>query len=202
MKELVKHIVKENIKNVAENSYLNYGVKGLHMINLIDTPTKGIKLYITESNNNLQNSLPINCGNGITYPFTQYGRNIAIECIKGFVSVWTVEEAMNDIVMLANEYTYTEDGDSSVVSREHIGIKTKQVFIVNPGQVISLTGDEYFNIGTRFGTVSAWFVYEGRSVETNGNYFTNNSVENNIPDMYTNPDAKQLIMLLNSVGLI
>ena len=25
MKEFVRHIVKENIKNVAENSYLNYG---------------------------------------------------------------------------------------------------------------------------------------------------------------------------------
>lgn len=201
MKEFVRHIVKENIKNVAENSYLNYGVKGLHMINLIDTPTKGVKLYITDSNNNLQNSLPINCANGITYPFQQYGRNITVECIKGFVSIWTVEETMNNIALLASEYQYTDDGDSSVLSRENIGIKTKQVFVLNPGNCISLTGDEYINFGTRFGTISAWFVYEGREIDTNNNYFTNND-NTPVGDLYISPDAKTLISLLNTVGLI
>lgn len=201
MKEFIRHLVKENLKNIAESSYANYGIKGLHMINLIDTPTKGLKLFITESNNNLQNSLPINCANGITYPFQQYGRNITIECIKGFVSIWSVEESMNNISLLTNEYQYTNDGEASVLSRENIGIKTKQVFVLNPGNCISLSGDEYINFGTRFGTVSAWFVYEGREIETKNNYFTNNdTMPSN--ELYLIIDPKSLISLLNSVGLI
>ena len=49
------------------------------MINPHRHTTKGVNFYITDKIITLQNSLPINCANGITYPFQQYGRNITVE---------------------------------------------------------------------------------------------------------------------------
>ena len=92
---------------------------------------------------------------------------------------------MNNIALLASEYQYTDDGDSSVLSQK-ILYKNKTSFVLNPGNCISLAGDEYINFGTRFGTISAWFVYEGREIDTNNNYFTNND-NTPVGDLYINP---------------
>lgn len=203
MKEFIQHLVKENMKSIAKNSYLNYGVKGLHMIDLIDEPTKGLKLYIAVNNNNLQNSLPQNCGNGITYPFQQYGKNIVVHCIKGGLSIWTVEESLSNVAVLASEYEYTEDGSESILKRENVGIATKQVYQLISGQSINLPGDEFYNFGTRFGNTSAWLVYEGRPTQNDKQdlFYTNNDREDNT-EMYVTPTGKDIVSLLNSVGLI
>lgn len=200
MKEYIQFLVKENIKDIAENSYMNYGVKGLHMINLIDHPSKGLKLFITANNNNMQNSLPQNCANGITYPFSPYGRNITVQCIKGFVTIWSVKESLNNIALLTNEYQYVDD--YSELKRENIGLETKQVVILNSGQSTTISGDEIINFGTRFGNTSAWFIYEGRQVDSDKKdfYFTNNEQVDG--DLYITPSGKDIVALLNSIGLI
>lgn len=208
MKDFIQHIVKENLAQIAADSYFNYGVRGLHMINLIDTPTKGLRLFIAESNNMMQHSMPLNYSNGITYPFQNYQRNFKTQCIQGYVSIWTVEESNDQIALLTNEYKLAENEDGDyvyVMNRQHVGLQTKTVYNLQPGQAVSLSGNELYNFGTRFGAQSAWFVYEGRENKTDYVFYTNKdnlSADDGFPGMYSKVSAKDVVALLSSVGLI
>ena len=208
MKDFIQHIVKENLTQIAADSYFNYGVRGLHMIKLVDTPTKGLRLFIAESNNMMQHSMPLHYSNGITYPFQHYQRNFKTKCIQGYVSVWTVEESNDQIALLTNEYKLTENEDGDyvyVMNRQHVGLQTKTVYNLQPGQTVNLSGNALYNFGTRFGAQSAWFVYEGRENKTDYVFYTNKdnlTADDGFPGMYSKVTAKDVVALLSSVGLI
>lgn len=205
MKHFIQHIVKENLTQIAAASYFNYGVKGLHMIDLIDSDTKGLKLYIAEANNDMQSSTPSFYSTGIKYPFQYYGKNVMVKCIKGFTSVWTVFENNNQMSVLADEYNITYDDKGLPVyelGREHVGLSTKEVFNMQAGNVVNLPGNTLYNFGTRFGAISAWMVYEGKPIENLPQVcYSNFNIESH-DGLYQKTNSRDIVAMLDSLGFI
>lgn len=205
MKHFIQHIVKENLTQIAAASYFNYGVKGLHMINLIDSDTKGLKLYISEANNDMQSSTPSFYSTGIKYPFQYYGKNVMVKCIKGFTSVWTVFENNNQMSVLADEYniTYNDKGlPVYELGREHVGLSTKEVFNMQSGTVVNLPGNTLYNFGTRFGAISAWMVYEGKPIVNLPQVcYSNFNIEPR-DGLYQKTNSRDIVAMLDSLGFI
>lgn len=204
MKHFIQHIVKENLTQIAASSYFNYGVKGLHMINLIDSDNKGLKLFITESNNDMQSSTPNFCATGIKYPFQYYGKNVMVKCIKGFTSIWTVFENNNQMSVLVNEYEVDRSNELPEynLTREHVGMSTKEVFNMQAGQVVNLPGNVLYNFGTRFGAISAWLVYEGKPIENLPNLTYTNFEAISSEGLYQKTTSRDIVSMLNSLGYI
>lgn len=199
MKQFIQQLVKDNLGQIADASFFNYGVKGLHMIEIFSEENKGLRLFITDANHGLQPSLPQFHQTGITYPFQYYGQNFTVHCIKGYVSIWTVKEADTNIAVLANEYEY--DGEKYHRAREHIGLSTESVVNLQSGQSHPLPGNTLYNFGTRFGSVNAWFVYEGKTVDAPYSYYTNID-DFQTPGMFQKPSPREVVMMLDGVGLI
>lgn len=205
MKHFIQHIVKENLTQIAAASYFNYGVKGLHMINLIDSNNKGLKLYITEANNDMQSSTPSFCSTGIKYPFQYYGKNVMVKCIKGFTSIWTVFENNNQMTILTDEYNITYDDNmlpKYELGRQHIGLSTKEVFNMQASNVVNLPGNQLYNFGTRFGAISAWLVYEGKEIENLPQVCYSNYDIVPRDGLYQKTNARDIVSMLDSLGYI
>jgi hypothetical protein len=207
MKQLLIHLIKENLADIANRSYLNYGVRGLHMVNILDTPTQGIKLFMTDTNNDTQSSNPIGYTNGIKLPFKHVGRNICVECLQGYVGVWSVEEEINNIALLCNKFTKKDD--EYKLDSSHIGLRTKQMTHLQPGQFLNIPATEIVNFSSRFGNQSVWLVYEGRGVEnlpdvyyTNLDNYNNTQEANTNPNLYMRTSSRDVVNMLDMIGLL
>lgn len=200
MKHFIQHIIRENLAQIASESYFNYGVYGMHMINIIDTPTKGLKLYVTDSNNALQNSLPNYFSNGLTYPFQYYKKNVMIECIKGYTSVWNVFENNGNIAVLANEFE--KINDDYELKRQHVGLSTEQVFSMQSGQIVNLPGNKLYNFGSRFGSQSAWLVYEGKEIDGIPDLYYTNLDNIKTDGLYQKMNARDVVGIIDALGFL
>jgi len=203
MKYFLQHILKENLNQITADSYFNYGVKGLHMIDFINTPTKGLKLFIAESNNNMQPSLPSFYQNGITYPFQYYSKNASVQCVKGHLTIWEVAESNDQISLLANEFEVSGNAETQEfhTKREHVGLKTAQLFSMQPGQIVNLPGNILYNFGTRFGSISAWMVFEGKDLGTPKLAYTNLD-KFDTSDLYQKPTTRDVLNMVDAIGLL
>lgn len=207
MKQLLLHLIKENLADIANRSFFNYGVRGLHMIHILDAPNQSIKMFLTDSNNDMQSSNPTAYTNGIKIPFQYLKRNTCIECLQGFVGIWNIEEENNNISLLVNKYS--EKNGEYKLDSSHTGIRTKQMINLQPGQFLNLPGSEIVNFSSRFGTKSIWMVYEGREIENLPNcYYTNldnynNKLESNTNEtLYVKTKAKDIVNMLDLAGLL
>jgi len=77
MKEIIKHLIAENIEIVASKSYLNWFVQGLHRICFLDTKELSIYLFIVDPLNGVKpTELPIQVSNSTSTIFQLEGSMI------------------------------------------------------------------------------------------------------------------------------
>lgn len=204
MKIFIQHLIKENLNSIVENSYLNAGVKGLHCLNILEGNDYGIKLYITDTNHEMANNLPQFFHNGITLPFSQHNRNIRIMPIKGGISVWQVKRNDFKCNILTNEYfSHSDDGliEFELVN-ENISLETVSLWPLATNQVCNLKGSDLFTVGATFGSIHAWFVFEGKCIaEPNYNVFTNGKL-NTSGNLYIKPTKNDVLALFDKIGYL
>ncbi len=207
MKQLLLHLIKENLAEIANRSYLNYGVRGLHMIHILDAPNQGIKMFVTDSNNDLQSSNPIGYTDGIKIPFQYIGKNSCIECLQGYVGIWNIEEENNNIALLVNKFS--RKNSEYKLESSHVGIRTKQMIHLQPNQFYNIPGNEIVNFSSRFGTKSVWLVYEGREIEnlpdsyyTNIDNYNNKQEFNKNDNLYIKTSSRDVVNMLDMIGLL
>ncbi len=204
MKPFIQHMIKENINYIVENSYLNAGVKGLHCIHIIEGDTYGIKLYVTDTNHEMQLNMPQFFHNGITLPFSQYNRNIKIMPIKGGISLWQVKKNDFKCNILTNEYF--SHSDNGVIEyemvNENVSLETVSVWPLSTNQVCNLKGTDLYTIGANFGAVHAWFIFEGKAInEPSYNVYTNGKL-NTSGNLYIKPSKNDILALFDKIGYL
>lgn len=207
MKQLLLHLIKENLAEIASRSYFNYGVRGMHMIHILDTPNQGIKMFVTDTNNDMQSSNPTSYTNGIRIPFEHARKNICVECLQGYVGIWNIEEENNNIALLVNKFS--KKNDEYKLESSHVGVRTKQMIHLQPNQFFNIPANEIINFSSRFGTKSVWLVYEGRTVDNlPDTYYTNldnynNKIEfNKNTNLYVKTSSRDIVNMLDMIGLL
>ena len=204
MKAFLQHMIKERLNTIVENSYLNYGIKGLHCIDILSGTDYGVKLYFTETNHDMQNNLPQQYHNGITLPFSQYNRNIKIQMLKGSIILWQAKRNDFNCSLLTNEYFshYDNGVHEYTLVKEHVGLETASVCQLSNNQVFNIKANELYTIGCGFGTSNAWLVFEGRATdEPSYNVYTNADIKS-MPYLYLRPDKNEVLAILDKIGIL
>lgn len=204
MRHFIQNLIRERLPKIVESSYFNYGVKGLHCINLLEGEDFGLKLYFTETNHEMQNNLPQFYHNGITYPFKQYNRNLTVKCIKGGIALWLVNRDEYNVTFLANEYVeHYEDGLHKYdLIKPNVGLLTDKVYHLGINDYTNLKGNQLFTVGANFGVNCAWLAYEGKPIE-NINYqmFSNGKIGHR-EGLYLKPSQNDVMRVFEITGML
>lgn len=201
MKQFVKHLVKTNLTNIAQNSILNYnGIKGFHRISLIDDADKSLDLFVVEPNNQLTKNTPQNYMNGLSLPFIASPTDVSFETVKGNINIWTIQEDRSKSQFILDKYSPTE-------IEKYVGVSTVDYSAINAGKVSPfIQKGTYYTIASGFGFFSAFYMYGGNwdSNVANYPYYTNVSrevIEQNIKNHSGKPTPNIVLQLLKNVGI-
>jgi hypothetical protein len=174
MRELIKHLAKENKKEILERSLKNCHCKGLHSIVLLESKGKTIRLYFTDKEHELH---------GSSLALHPHHCNLTIHMIKGsMTNCIVVEDYLGWLVL--DKYLYHSHITEGQMKFEFI----KKDFLtvvcqtnLVKGNSIHLDAKDIHTVICEKGTVNAWMVYEGEEDETYKPYCWSSSDLNKIP---------------------
>lgn len=207
MKNLIKHILMNNMDEVIAKSFLNCHVKGLHSLMLLDAPGKMIRMYVTTHNHVLYTNTHLSFLEKMgSLAYHPHHCDLTIDVIKGSLT--------NHIIHPSTcghegyEYAYRSGIKNSAgkfvykgVQRFMFGESTKLI----EGNSLFMYADCIHTIEVPRGEVCAWMVYEGAEDPKYKNlaYSTKNDLHtNSFKGLYQKPTQNQVMELLFISGLI
>lgn len=203
MKELIKHLWKHNQEEIVSKSYLHWHGKNVHSIVLFDNEEKSIRLYIADIRNELFYNYPDNYNLGqMPIPFQRNPCDMTVECIKGKLTIWRVEESDEGIPTTKFIHpTFVEN------SFEKVGpavLKTIQHISIASGESMEIESSHIHTLSCAPNSITAWFVYEGkRNPEYKMEFWSNKDLEKeNREGLYKKPSALDVERLLTACDLL
>ncbi len=154
MKNLIKHLLKENEEEIVAKSLFNCHIVGLHSIMLYECPGKTIRMFICDENHELfENSLAIH----------PHHCNITLHQIYGQMTnvIYYRDKSGEEYA----KFKYTSGILEKEMKIEYIAeAKLKKVSerTLFPNFSISLSAQELHTVYCKKGEISAWLVYEGK----------------------------------------
>lgn len=165
MKELVKHLWRENPEQIAVQSIKNCHIEGLHSIMFIDTPGKRIRLFVTDDHHTMWKNDPTST-KSMTIGFHTHHCNISLLVVKGLIKNWVVKESNMGKLQL-HAYKYNSQiimGEIGFVKLPYTKMfKTVSNNILQVGATVSafMEADDIHTVAAQNGESAAWFVFEG-----------------------------------------
>ncbi len=206
MKELIKHLLKNNIDEIVSKSLLNCHCIGLHSIMLLDSPGKTIRLFIGMPNNELCKNLPEDFGNrNMSIAFHPHHCNLTLHCVKGRILNWVVRETQAGTSVTKYKYhSKIKEGDLSFEVIGPAKLSTTKCRWINEGESSIMDAKDIHTVACDPETLSAWLVYEGIEDPNYSSFCWSNTDLNNkdITGLYLQPSKNEIIHLLKMVGLI
>jgi hypothetical protein len=200
MKNLIKHLLIENEKQILERSLKNCHVKGLHSIMLRERPGETIRLYIATNDHELNNPLAL--------AYHPHHCNLTIDVIRGRIYNWIAKVDVNGEIRL-NRYYY-----NSQITKGKIGFQLLQpedrLKVIDKKRLWER--EAAFMKASDIHTVivdpfqeAAWMVYEGKEDERYQPFcWSSNDLENfNSEGLYQKfSSMKEIKDLLENVARI
>lgn len=209
----LRHIIRENIVDIAEASYLNCHVKGVHSFMLLDYPNKSIRVFYATNKHELYKNADValehkSDGMPMSVAFHAHRRNLTLQCIQGTlrnVSAYEWPSAYKCCQL--DKYLYTskilEDkmGFVKVAGACRMIIKDQNKLDVN--EDIFLKAEEFHTIVVDQGEACAWLVFEGQEDPSYVNEcYSNQKLELETDEgLYIKPTEKQTMELLSQINL-
>ncbi len=204
MKQLIKHLLNENLDYILNKSLVNCHVKGLHSLVFTEKPL--IRLFITDINHEMWKNTESNNFQDLSVGIHNHHCNLTLECIYGrFVNYQFINPVSGGYLFQKWQY------QSAINSKECKfllnGYENLALHITQSGigsHSIHLNSNDLHTIWVQKGQKCAWFVYEGQE---NPNYtplcYSNNDLTNfDSSELYKPMDRDFLMYLLKSINLL
>lgn len=207
MKNLIKHLIENNIDEIVSKSIYNCHVKGLHSIMLLECPEKTIRLYVCSPSSDMAKNYPERINEGMSLAFHPHHCNLTLHCVKGNFLNWEVEERQDYDSLCLDKYVYHSHIKEGEMSFEFISkgyLKTKEFRRVYEGQSVMMKANEIHSVACPIGEYTAWLVYEGKEDANYTSYCWTNSDPNTIDKsiLYQKMTKEQIKYLLTQINLI
>lgn len=194
MKKLIRHLLQENEEEIVAKSFLNCHVEGLHSIMLLNSPSKTIRLYITDTNHKLTtNNLAIH----------PHHCNVTLHQIYG--NMINCNYAVEQGGIVYNKFEFSS-GITGSLGFKKIGtekLKLEKAYVLSPGDCVTLPAETLHTVECAKDKVSAWFVYEGRENPEYKPlcYSTKDEIVTDKNLLYIKTDIQKIKSLLISIGM-
>jgi hypothetical protein len=209
MKELVRHLVRNNLQQIVDRSLLNCHVVGLHSIMLLESPGKTIRLFYADENHELYKNDVVN------YPYLDtlsvavhpHHCNVTLHCIKGSLTNFEFEQfpKSTGICTPVNKWVYQSqitNGETifSLEGMERL-VLTKN-FLFTKGSVRQMQANQLHTVWVNRGVEAAWLVYEGAEDPTYIPYcWSNVELDKcDFSNLYQKMPEHQVLNILNKAG--
>ncbi len=207
MKELVAHFIKDNFKEIVDNSLLNCHARGLHSIMFSNVPGKVIRLFICVPDNDMYLNLPALNVNNMSVGFHAHHCDLTLHCIEGRFLNWEVEQSGCKENFMIDSWLHKSKIKTGEMHFERKGVghlRNKDFRWVNKNETVFMRADELHTVACYSDELTAWFVYEGKESPTPNNLMYSRADLNKIDSsqLYQKPTMKQVAKLLNMVELL
>jgi len=199
MKELVRHLLKNNKDEILNKSLLNCHIKGLHSIMLLDSPGKIIRMYITDVNHELYEKDAL--------AFHPHHCDLTLHCIYNVFANHVVNFSNDHLLNPMNRYLYKSAiivGGKGGFKFDGVDYFTKpKKTYVTQGSSIYLDADTIHNVTVPERNISAWIVFEGKENPLyESKAYSNKRIDKpeTMDGLYIRPDYYKIVELLSSIG--
>lgn len=176
MKELVRHLVQQNLKEILADSLMHCHVKGLHSIMLLNSPGKTIRLYISMPDSELisNNFVPdfVDGSDGMVLGIHPHHCDLRLHCIQGILynQQFEVYQGLRTQEQCSkhkfDEYVYRSAINSSnpgfALIEKNITLVHTQEQVLHVDSTVAMPAKILHTVSCIGGKITAWFVYEGR----------------------------------------
>lgn len=163
MKELIKHLVRENHDEIMRNTLFNCHAKGLHSIMFIDKPEQRIRAFIAENDHELwKNGKSYSYVEDMSVGFHSHHCNVTLAPIYGDiynVSMKEVNPGSGVPMVMYKYHSKILAGEQRFTKLNELTVQFEDKSILDPR---FLHADEYHSIYVPKGQRAAWFVFEGK----------------------------------------
>lgn len=214
MRAGLRHLIRENLQDIVEGSYLNCHVKGVHSLMLLDYPNKSIRLFYASPEHELYKNASVALehntnGMPMSAAFHPHRRNLTLYCLKGKIyNVAAMEWPSAYKYCSLDKYLYTskilEDQMTFKKVEADCKVVVKSPTSLNVDDDIYLRSDDIHTIVADQGKACAWLVFEGNEDPSYINYCYSNCDLENVSEegMYLKPNENQVRDILASVELL
>ena len=159
MKNLVKHYLHTNRKEIIERSLLHCHVQGLHSIILMEAPGKTIRIYITDQNHGLYKPgalalHPHHCQLTLNVVYGEL-RNIIYK-----IDMDSADGAVEYDKYLYKSHILDDEMAFMKVGSDFLKVKTNK--LLRTGDSDFMKSSEIHTVVCSANTVNGWFVFEGK----------------------------------------
>lgn len=207
MEHYIEHLVRYNLDEIVEKSFLNCHAKGVHSIMIDDTPEKRIRIFYASAQHELYKNF-LN-DNKMSVAYHPHHCDITIEVIQGTIKNQSIiDHPHGDISLTCYKYhSKITEGDcyfEEVGDNFKFKINTEKNIELHRGYGIFLSAQELHTIAIAKGKRAAWFVYEGEEDPMYIPYCYSNTNPNDedMTDMYIKPTKEEVINILKELSLI
>lgn len=209
----LKHLVRENLQDVVENSYLNCHAKGVHSFMINEYPGKSIRVFVATPQHELWKNHDVALskivdGVKMSVAFHTHRRNLVIETIRGTITnVTAIEDAAAYHPVKLKRFEYKskilDDKMGFVLKSAASPIIIYETVVLPMGASKYLPSKELHTIVIPHGQQAAWLVYEGMEDATyQSDCFSNADLDKESDDgLYQKPTMAQTMDILGSIGL-
>lgn len=215
MKNLIKHLLVNNLEEIQKKSLLNCHCMGLHSIMLLESPGKTIRLYVADIGNELYKNYPAVIHNKgiLSLGFHEHHCNITLDVIKGELLNWRIiqdEHRFDDFPGMLTRFKYQSailNGSMEIIDTcERFRFVTKTIERLPYGCSTHMNAKDIHTVACVPDQVTAWLVYEGLE---NNEYepFIYHNADISTPNLmhslklYQKPTYSQIIDLLRKAEL-
>ncbi len=207
MKNYIKHLLRYNLDEVVEKSFLNCHARGVHSIMIDDTPEKRIRIfYATEEHELYKNFLN---DEKMSVAYHPHHCDITIEVISGLIkNSAIIPYDKGEISLTGFKYhSKITDGEcyfEKIDDNFRFTINKEKNGTFVPKESLFLPARELHTIAIAKGKSAAWYVYEGQEDLMYIPYcYTNTDPnEGDMSDMYIKPTKQEVIDILKDLLLI
>jgi len=207
MKELVRHLLRNNINEILGKSIMHCHCRNVHSIMLLDCPEKTIRLYIATKGHELYRNYPdenMSMGKPMSVGLHSHHCNLTLHVIKGQLYNWQVVESPKGQEF--NKYLYQSKISNGELKFQPLGtsrLETTQMDWIAKGESISMLANQIHTVSCYPNMSNAWMVYEGKKDESYKPYlWTNHDInQDDFSGLYQKMDKDTLFSLLDLVEL-
>lgn len=205
MKNLVRHLLENNLDEIVSRSLLNCHCEGVHSIMLSECPGKTIRLYVATEDHELWKNIGGVLGDTLSIGYHPHHCNITLEGVFGTVFNLLADEDPNGIRI--NKFFFDskiKGGSGGFVYNQMAYLQQGITAKISKGDSIYLHANTIHTVAVIKGDPAAWFVYEGKE---NPDYIPYTYSKQNLEvqstfGLYRKATKNDVMYLLGKVGLI
>lgn len=207
MKELIRHLIHENMFEMMEKSLLDCHCVGLHSIMLIDTPEKRVRMFVSTCESEMWQNHHLNISrHPMSIGFHPHHCNLTLHVVKGEIKNWIVKPDPKGEVEMS-KFLYQSKITKGETSFKYLGqekLLTVTDNIIKAGESVFMHADEIHTVAVPRGQVAAWMVYEGNEYPGYEPYIWSNSdlTALKTDHLYRKAKPSEIVELLAEANLL